>query len=402
VLGKLGLLALSLLSSVALLELGLRLFTVHPVHGSSNRTRNAELGWVVSSDLPDIDRHGFRNPEGARERVDIVALGDSHTYGQGVSAEHAWPRQLGRLAGARVYNFGVPGYGPVQYDALLGDALKLRPQHVVIGLYLPNDLHGVCHRRWASRFERRARELGVDAAGCRERGRKRHEADELAENGEDATGSERSALASLVSFWLSDRRTAGLVARARRDREAGGPGQLKIGRGGIVVSTDAVRTSFTRHRLRVLARNNDRSQRDIETGWRFLAEALRDASRRCREAGVSLSVLLVPSKELVLHEHLVQAGIELPDSFDRIVARELALLEATVLLLDELGVPHDSPLEELRELLGSERLYPDSVDGHPLAAGQLAYARVAAALVAGSPPQGRNDSRRSTYQSGKP
>lgn len=401
-LGKLGLLGVSLLLSVGLLEVGLRLFTVHPVHGSSNRTQDDELGWVLGSDLADVDAHGFRNPDGARERVDIATLGDSHTYGQGVAAEDAWPRQLGLLAGARVYNFGVPGYGPVQYDALLADALELRPEHVVIGLYLPNDLHGVCHRRWARRFERRARELGVDAAGCWDRGRERLESDELAETGEPAAWSERSALASLASFWLSDRRTAAIVERARRDREAGGPGQLKVGRGGIVVSTDAVRTSFTRRRLRVLARNTDRSNPDIETGWRFLAAVLRDADRRCREAGVALSVLLVPSKELVLYEHLLKAGIELPDTFTRIVTRELALVQETALLLDELGVPHDSPLEEMREVIGVDRLYPQSVDGHPLAAGQHAYARVAAALVAGSALQGRNDSRRSTYQSGKP
>ena len=43
-----------------------------------------------------------------------------------------------------VYNFGMGGYGPLQYYYLSNRALETSPTNIIIGLYLPNDLAGVC------------------------------------------------------------------------------------------------------------------------------------------------------------------------------------------------------------------------------------------------------------------
>src|SRR5512145_2835139 len=51
------------------------------------------LGHRPSPGVLDHDSRGWRNAA-AYEKADIVVLGDSQTYGQGVQAMEAWPRQL--------------------------------------------------------------------------------------------------------------------------------------------------------------------------------------------------------------------------------------------------------------------------------------------------------------------
>ena len=53
-------------------------------------------------------------------------------------ASCAW-RRLNRS----VYNVGVGGYGPLQYEILVTNALKMQPQQIVVGMYAGNDLGDV-------------------------------------------------------------------------------------------------------------------------------------------------------------------------------------------------------------------------------------------------------------------
>ncbi len=70
------------------------------------------LGAVPSpSALAGFDRWGFRNPK-VPETADIVAVGDSHTYGNTARMVDAWPYVLGQASGRQVYNMGLGGYGP--------------------------------------------------------------------------------------------------------------------------------------------------------------------------------------------------------------------------------------------------------------------------------------------------
>jgi len=85
------------------------------------------------------DANGFRNSS-VPESCEIVALGDSFTEGSRVSDDQAWPAQLAKLGGLRVYNLGISGYSPAEYLASLkGYGLPLRPALVVCMLYEGND-----------------------------------------------------------------------------------------------------------------------------------------------------------------------------------------------------------------------------------------------------------------------
>src|SRR5215831_8889691 len=61
------------------------------------------LGAVPSpSALVGFDDWGFRNPK-VPQTADIVAIGDSHTYGNTARMEDSWPYVLGHLTGKKVY-----------------------------------------------------------------------------------------------------------------------------------------------------------------------------------------------------------------------------------------------------------------------------------------------------------
>lgn len=103
-------------------------------------TSDPKLGFVIEPYSAGHDKWGFRN-RNFRDRVDIVALGDSITYGNCALSSYSWPALLESKTNKKVYNMGVGGYGPVQYYYLLKEkAFQLKPNIIIVGLYLGNDL----------------------------------------------------------------------------------------------------------------------------------------------------------------------------------------------------------------------------------------------------------------------
>lgn len=81
-----------------------------------------------------IDERGLReHPHSAPAAPSILALGDSMTFGEGVTAEQAYPAVLETETGRRVYNGGVPGYRTEQMACRLRRLLPvLRPELVLV------------------------------------------------------------------------------------------------------------------------------------------------------------------------------------------------------------------------------------------------------------------------------
>jgi len=132
ILCSIGLCLASLVLSLAIAEGALRLLKKENViHDPALLYRMSPGG--------EIDGNGFRNPRVLPD-YDIVAIGDSQTYGNGVLSQEAWPSQLSAISGLKVYNMGMGGYGPVQYRYLLDRALSFGPKFIIWGLYLGNDI----------------------------------------------------------------------------------------------------------------------------------------------------------------------------------------------------------------------------------------------------------------------
>jgi lysophospholipase L1-like esterase len=136
------------LASLVLAELLLHLFGAVSLSVRSVLAPPAErnVRWIEDTRLRlrsnplwlEHDANGYRNAY-AVAHADIVALGDSNTYGSFVSREAAWPQLLADKTGVTVYNMGVAGYGPAQYFLQTEDALRLSPKLIIIALYFGND-----------------------------------------------------------------------------------------------------------------------------------------------------------------------------------------------------------------------------------------------------------------------
>jgi lysophospholipase L1-like esterase len=90
-----------------------------------------------------IDGRGFRE-RSPIEGCPIYALGDSFTFGWGITDGGSWPDLLEAALGRCVYNLGVNGASPAQEEYLLADVLArestLAPRRVLWALYEGNDL----------------------------------------------------------------------------------------------------------------------------------------------------------------------------------------------------------------------------------------------------------------------
>ena len=101
---NIGLLIVSSIFTLMIIEVGLRLFTVFPLHDQmANRVFDPTLGYRMDPSFPEIDSNGFRNSE-VLAQADIVTIGDSHTYGYNVRSEESWPQQLANMSQKIVYN----------------------------------------------------------------------------------------------------------------------------------------------------------------------------------------------------------------------------------------------------------------------------------------------------------
>jgi hypothetical protein len=88
-----------------------------------------------------VDPLGFRNTSPWPEQADVVAIGDSVTFGQCVADEEAWPYLVRRaIAPRRLINLGLIGAGPEEYLRVFETfGVKLRPKLLLVGFFARND-----------------------------------------------------------------------------------------------------------------------------------------------------------------------------------------------------------------------------------------------------------------------
>ena len=79
-----------------------------------------DLGRRPNPRFPEHDSAGYCNFE-VLERADLVALGDSQTYGVCAPRSGAWPRQLATRTGLSVYNMSSGMWAPPHYLRLLDE-----------------------------------------------------------------------------------------------------------------------------------------------------------------------------------------------------------------------------------------------------------------------------------------
>jgi lysophospholipase L1-like esterase len=362
------LLLVSLIGSLLLLEATLRILTPHPITRVSNKIPHPVLGYVMDSRLPGIDRQGFRNDEAPP--FSIVAIGDSHTFGFNVESRDAWPKVLGRLLNRKVYNYGIGGYGVLQYSALMDEAIRQQPEWILIGLYLANDLDDICRFvRTNSHWQAQSGTLGIDPLLCPDPDAQM--AALLRKNALNRWLSEHFAAYSILSGYLTEQ-------AIRREIEHGDSAVA------VTINNNKVKALVSRARIEAHANAMDLDKPDIRQAYSVLQNFLLSANRTSRQHGIRFGVLLIPSQERVLHGYLQAHGRAPNAGYARAVANEDRLRHRLVTFMESTGVAYMDVLPWLENALHqSGPLYAIKDDGHPVAAGYRNYADAAARLIAG-------------------
>ncbi|HEX5545596.1 MAG TPA: hypothetical protein VFX10_08880, partial [Nitrospira sp.] len=130
---------ISISIGLALSEAGSRLMLNPADYLSTSTIKDTVLGITVAPNSSGFDEWGFRN-QAVPATADVVAIGDSHTFGNTATMADAWPSVVARETQLQVYNLGLGGYGPNQYYHLLSTkGLNLHPKWVVCGIYMGDD-----------------------------------------------------------------------------------------------------------------------------------------------------------------------------------------------------------------------------------------------------------------------
>ncbi len=365
-------------------------------HNQEGYLADDNLVWRPHPGHPDHDSNGFRNVV-VPYRTEILALGDSQTYGTGVERDETWIHQLGALMGVDTYNMAYGGYGPVHSRVLLDEALELEPRVVVEAMYTGNDLYDSYMLVYVNeRFpEQRTRDTKVLAAidyaegahpGAPELhglGGKEHDR---------RVGSMRAALSNhsrLYGFLRACRRVVERMGgdadpeplfrqdwELLKKRAAARPDDF------YVVESNTFKTILTpRYRLAVL---NVRDPR-VEEGLRLSLEAIRQMHDTTQSNGIHYLVLLIPTKELVFKDLAVVNG-PLPESLRELVDTEEVVLERIREFLVYHDIAYVDALDALRDYM-SKGMQPYNIthDGHPSAIGHRAIAETVRDAVAAKP-----------------
>lgn len=328
---------------------------------------HADLGWVIAPGSAGHDAWGLRNPEGI-EQADIVAIGDSQTYGFSARSHESWPAQLAYQTGRSVYNMGLGGYGPQQYQWFLEHEVSdLKPEIVVIGLYLGNDLFDA-YRRSAAYREDEAPRMG------------------LGRNSKDKRfGALRDWLAShsLLYQMAKPALKNALHAFLPSEKTPACTGKTEEC---LAALSDPLTADWLPAPMQFtpLARYKALNLKDpaIATGLEETRRRLTEIKQICLQKGLSCAILLIPTKEAVYRTSLMEGakGAALARLKQQAEAED-TVREALLVYMAETGITVIDPLAEMRREAVSTLLYPQTPNGHPTAEGYRIMARATAAWI---------------------
>jgi lysophospholipase L1-like esterase len=328
---------------------------------------DAILGHAIVPESEGHDSWGFKN-EDAPQRVSLVALGDSHTYGTHGTFED-WPSFLAQRRGEHVYNMGVWGYGPVEYLALLPKALSLSPETIVVAFYLGNDVFNAYdaahHRPWGEPLRSPSftdevpvtsatfKETNIPFQGLRDFLRKHLRSYRLLGDG---------TRIFRESVGLASPRTVGT-----RDWQTTDPDASLI----FDTQPDVATKFWPSSRHKGVAWDDPRVKEGLAVTKRVLARMQSEVARE----GVSLVIVLIPSKEVAYADLIQEAGFS-NATYAAIIEDEAEIKNA---LLDFCRGEHlicaDLTPDLQSAIRNGENVYRFHWDEHPTARGYAVYAR---------------------------
>ena len=251
------------------------------------------LGIRITPSSAGHDSWGYRN-QSVPTTADIVAIGDSQTYGVSATSQNSWPALLQTMTQKTVYNLSVPGYNPVDYYHLLThEAFKLNPSVVIVGFYLGNDLGEAYRAVYARNYWKDFRKTGF-----------------VPEKGV-ASNTVQSVIAGDPQFmrplrgWLARHSVLyRTVAFHLSDHLRFLSGKQRQGDPNVMLFEDIghdIRTVFTPvMRLGVVNLTDPR----VQEGLRISFDVLKKMNEQSLKRGITLIVAVIPTKESVFAQYI--------------------------------------------------------------------------------------------------
>lgn len=360
----------SLTAALGLCELGARLFLNSADYLSVDTAKDDILGITIPPNTAGFDEWGFRNAS-IPNRADVVAVGDSHTFGNTARMNDAWPSVFARVTGQTVYNLGLGGYGPNQYYYLLTTrGLELHPIWVLCGLYMGDDFenafsmtYGLDH--WA--YLRSGQFTNVDPNIW-------GNTDPLPWHKDLRNWLSRNSLVYRLAVH------GPLLGKAREEVQFN-----RAARGDDPVTT--VLTVPDKHikeafRPAAIAARLDQDSAPVQEGMRITFRLLRDMNAICQQRGCRFGVVVIPTKESVFSAYFHDnPTIPLKGAVDKVLSNEQAARSKLFAELDRAGIPYVDTLPALQAAAGGELYARTTNDMHPGKNGYRVIGEVAAAFL---------------------
>ncbi len=355
-------------------------------HSSLMKTiSDAKLLHRVAPNSPGHDLRGFRNVV-SQEAADVVAIGDSQTWGINVRQDETWPSVLSRVGKVSVYSMSLGGWGPIQYEVIAADALLLKPRAVLVGIYFGNDIFDSCNHAYGTDAYPQYRRVDAGHAAALS---ELHERIKVAD---DQTRVERvlhqlAEMNGVARLWQRLARHSLIVqvlmahgflpaipsvdelyemADAAWAREHPEVASVYSWSNGSTVMTFGYRGVAV-----------DLANVCIRDGVRITREVLDALKRLGDRTTTQIGIVFIPTKELVYAKADRSLWAHMSKAFEGLVHNETAIKEE---LLDHCKRIHMVCIDAAVQLVEAAQkgmvLYKADADGHPVAEGyrQIAYA----------------------------
>lgn len=289
------------------------------------------------------DSWGYRNRK-VPESAEIVAIGDSHTYGISATASNSWPASLQRISGKAVYNLGLGGYGSAEYFYLIQqNALQLNPETIIVGLYLGNDLKDAFNAVYSMPIWEDLRSMDIS-----------YSFEDVKHNNDNNLTDWLSA--NSVLYRIVSTSIIGDNLRQQRRIEKGEyiP-MLKLPEYGI-------NTGFTPdRRLRGLYLSNA----EVREGLRLTLDFFKNMNELAKVKDIGFVVVIIPTKEMVFAD-LIKQSPELADDakLNSLIQNEEVVSKLIKRYFGDHGISYIEVLGPLRNAAISEQIYPNNFGGH--------------------------------------
>jgi lysophospholipase L1-like esterase len=336
------------------------------------------LGQMIKPGDNGHDALGFRNPRFPAQ-ADIVAIGDSNTYGVNARSHESWPGHLQSILGRTTYNAALGGFGPLHHLYAAREMTpRFAPKVEIVAMYLGNDLvdaYNLAHEKdyWS------AYRIGVRPKGVLTEGERLwHEANAKEVNAR-FMGPLRDWLAMNSMLYSVARHvvlTPAAIALRQKSTTLDDP-EMKMP--WVDPTHPEVKLVFT-SKVILGAENPDVPQ--IEEGIRISERALAEIALDAKSRGVKLVLAFIPTKERVYCGALKRSGATLPSSHLRICDVEPAIQARLARVAQGDGVPVVDTTPALEAAIErGVKIYPQGVDSHAVPAGYRVMAETIAAVV---------------------